>query len=843
MANELSTRLTNDASQFNQSMEQATDKVEQFQGATDDAKKSIDDLGKKGALSTRELLKEIGKLSGSEKNLSNYRRQLAQMTRDIQDLSINYANMTKEMQQSDIGKATLQRINELTTAAGKYRDAIGDAQQSIRNMASDTQWVDAFKSTIDIASGALQTFAASGILSAKSQEDLVKVIAKVKAVESSAVGIKKVLENLNKNSALLDAVRTVQKAALTKAINLETAATGKLTIAQKALNAVARMNPYLLLATACAAAGVAIYAFIKHTKNAENATKSAAQVQKEYNQSLNEARKAAGDSVGKFSLLCAQYKTLKTEAEKTQWIKDNKSNFDELGLSLDNINDAQKILIDRADDYIRVLTLEAEAAALMSYYQDEYKKNIEKSIQAQEKAENAGKDFWGLTKKDIKKYGLQKDVDYTEEWSQPNPYNPEEIPQRTFKLTEEGKAKLKQAGVDAGKAVMDGVEQSLSPVAKLLLDKQQEAAKLRADLGQTGGSTNNNNNNNNGGKKGDEDKILSQIKLLEEAIETKKKEVNLYKDESEEQARVVNELVEMNKQYDALVKKHNDWLVQLRKQRTGQIEPLDITVAPKFESTINGANRITMPDQKLEVPVTPKLEPLYLDEWLDGLVDQIDGFAGLADGIVGSFEGVYNSVKKLGDAIEDAETPLESFFAIWDTGMQIVNMAATIIDAVSTLTTFLNGKMGIQIGLKKADTETTKENTREKIKNAGADAAAAIAGGAKSVADLPVVGWILAGVAAVTLLATLMSAMSSAKGFATGGQVGTRSSTGDNILTWLSDGELILNKKQQNKLWDEMNQPQQPTYSGSPSGKVEFVIHGTELRGVLNNLNKKNSMI
>lgn len=842
MANELSTRLTNDASQFNQSMEQATDKVEQFQGATDDAKKSIDDLGKKGALSTRELLKEIGKLSGSEKNLSNYRRQLAQMTRDIQDLSINYANMTKEMQQSDIGKATLQRIQELTTQAGKYKDAIGDAQQSIRNMASDTQWVDAFKDAIDVASGALQTFAAAGILSADSQEKLVKVIATVKAVESSSVGIKKVLEKLNKNSALLDGVRAIQKKALIKATELETAATGKATIAQKAFNLVAKANPYVLLATAALAAGTAIYAIVKHTNNAKNATKSAAQVQKEYNQSLNEARKSAGDSIGKFSLLCAQYKTLKTEAEKTQWIKDNKSNFDELGLSLNDINDAQKILIDRADDYIRVLTLEAEAAALMSYYQDEYKKNIEKSIQAQEKAENAGKDFWGLTKKDIKKYNLQKDVDYTEEWSQPNPYNPEEIPQRTFKLTEEGKAKLKQAGVDAGKAVMDGVEQSLSPVAKLLLDKQQEAARLRNELGQTGGSTNN-NNNNNGGKKGDEDKILSQIKLLEEAIETKKKEVNLYKDESEEQAKVINELVEMNKQYDALVKKHNEWLVQLREQRTGKLEPLDITVNPKFESTINGANAIKMPDQKLEVPITPKLEPLYLDEWLDGLVDQIDGFAGLADGIVGSFEGVYNSVKKLGDAIDDAEGPLESFFAIWDTGMQIINMAATIIDAVSTLTTFLNGKMGIQIGLKKADTETTKENTREKIKNAGADAAAAIAGGAKSVSDIPVVGWILAGVAAVTLLATLISAMSSAKGFATGGVVGGNSYYGDKILARLNSGELILNRDQQMKAWEEMNAPQAPDNNIYFPSRVELVARGTELRGVLNNLNKKNSMI
>ena len=839
MANELSTRLTNDASQFNQSMDQATDKVEQFQGATDDAKKSIDDLGKKGALSTKELLKEIGKLSGSEKNLSNYRKQLGQMTRDIQDLSINYANMTKEMQNSDIGKATLQRIQELTTQAGKYKDAIMDAQQSIRNMASDTQWVDAFKDAIDVASGALQTFAAAGILSADSQEKLVKVIATVKAVESSSVGIKKVLEKLNKNSALLDGVRAIQKKALIKATELETISTGKATIAQKAFNAVARMNPYLLLATACAAAGVAIYAFVKHTKNAEKATKSAAQVQKEYNQSLKEARKSAGDSIAKFELLRAQYVSLKTDAEKTEWIKDNKDKFSELGVELNNIADAQKWLVDNADKFIKALTLEAEAAALMSYYEEEYKKGIEQSVKAQEKASRTSPG--GPTREQRKSGQFKEGVDYTSR-TIISPSSAGAVSQTIYEWTDEGRNKAEKFGENAGKAVLEGYSKALGPAATLAAQKLTEAKALRGDSTPT--PSNNNNNNNNGGNanKKKEEEYKSQIKLLEEAIKKQQDLLPYVEDQSEEEAKILNTIVELNKQLDEAKKKHDEFLRSLREQRTGKLEPITVPVTPEFESHLKTANTITMPDQKLEVPVTPKLEPLYLDEWLDGLVDQIDGFAGLADGIVGSFEGVYNSVKKLGDAIDDAEGPLESFFAIWDTGMQIINMAATIIDAVSTLTTFLNGKMGIQIGLKKADTETTKENTREKIKNAGADAAAAIAGGAKSVSDIPVVGWILAGVAAVTLLATLMSAMSSAKGFARGGVVGGNSYYGDKILARLNSGELVITRDQQAKLWDEMNPPQQPTYS-SPGGKVEFVIHGTELRGVLRNIDKKNGMI
>ena len=61
------------------------------------------------AKSTKDLISELSKITGAERNLSNYRRQLMQMTKDIQDLTINYRNLSDADKNSDIGKQPHQR--------------------------------------------------------------------------------------------------------------------------------------------------------------------------------------------------------------------------------------------------------------------------------------------------------------------------------------------------------------------------------------------------------------------------------------------------------------------------------------------------------------------------------------------------------------------------------------------------------------------------------------------------------------------------------------------------------------------------------------------------------------
>ena len=70
-------------------------------------------------------------------------------------------------------------------------------------------------------------------------------------------------------------------------------------------------------------------------------------------------------------------------------------------------------------------------------------------------------------------------------------------------------------------------------------------------------------------------------------------------------------------------------------------------------------------------------------------------------------------------------------------------------------------------------------------------------------------------------------------GFASGGIVGGTSYSGDKQLIRVNSGEMVLNGKQQAKLFSMING------GASGGGEVTFRIAGQQLVGVLNNYNAK----
>ena len=101
--------------------------------------------------------------------------------------------------------------------------------------------------------------------------------------------------------------------------------------------------------------------------------------------------------------------------------------------------------------------------------------------------------------------------------------------------------------------------------------------------------------------------------------------------------------------------------------------------------------------------------------------------------------------------------------------------------------------------------------------------------------------WIeaIAAVAALgaAVAAAISMSMSHKAKFANGGIVGGSSFTGDRVTAQVNSGEMILNKAQQARLFKLAN-------GGAVGGnQVEFHISGTELVGVLNNMNRKNRLI
>lgn len=111
--------------------------------------------------------------------------------------------------------------------------------------------------------------------------------------------------------------------------------------------------------------------------------------------------------------------------------------------------------------------------------------------------------------------------------------------------------------------------------------------------------------------------------------------------------------------------------------------------------------------------------------------------------------------------------------------------------------------------------------------------AKAIAEGASSAAQVPIVGWINA----IAAISAMMAAFASMPMYATGGIVGGNSFTGDNMLIRANSGEMILNKKQQANLFNMLDGGY--VAKNITSGNVEFKIKGKELVGVLTAYNNK----
>lgn len=882
---DLVTRLKLDNSQYNSGIDSAKQKTKEFQDTADDASKSINDLGSKGARSASELLKEMGKMENAGRSASNFRKQLGEIQKQIVDLTVNYRNMSTEMQNSPLGQEVAAKIQELTIQAAQYKDAIGDVSQEIRNLASDTAVWDGMKMGIDTASAALQGFVSMGILSADSQEKLVAVIAKLKSIEAATNAVIKIGNALQKNSAMIQGVRTVQTKALAKAKDLEAAATGRATIAQRLFNKVAMANPYVLLAAAIIAVGTALAAFAIKANKAKQEQEKLTKAHEAYMDKMKDSISKMGEAAYSYDNLRKKYVELRTEAEKQQFLVDYKDKLDDLGISVNDINGLEDVFINKTDAFRRACILRAQAMGLESMQAESYKEMMSELMAARDLA--AGRNGQRVNEKDplfdlLDKYNVYGD------WNG-----------LTGKVKRAGKDYIVTSN-DVMKDLETAIRNHFAGVSKTIDDEQKDLEKQVAAL-DLGDAFNFNGKGNSGTPKTNTPKGGSKTNKEQiEALEGSKKALQdlISKTTALRDAQVVgteewekqNKLLEdYQKQLDEVLGKE----ARLKNPLMEKIEPI--------KPEIKLPDKIELPKQKLEVDLTPKgdkmkkifdearAEAQKIQDWfdigaisadmakqmiaglneqlerqgikakvdieipdeavqkIDSLVAKMDNIGSLSNG-VNAINEIYESLSGLTDKLDEAENGWEQFFAVFQAGMSVFSSVTTIIETVGRAMELLNVAKSASIGLTQQEaTAVTQEaaahsaNAGAAISEAAAEGAAAGAKGASSVASIPYVGPVLAVAAIASIMAAIIGMISQAKGFANGGIVDAPYKFGDKNLVRVNDGEMILNTQQQANLFKMLNDGRQ---DGSPAGgQVEFKIQGTQLVGVLNNINKRNSKI
>lgn len=313
-----------------------------------------------------EEMKRLQEVTGKHQlNVGNYpeaRKELMELTNAIAGLTLQYRSMSEEERNSAEGQALFNKIQQQTQEAGKFKDAVSDIKQAISAQASDTMMLDqitmglrTMTSAYGVAKGAMQIF---GIETEEAEEAQAKLQA-VMVITNAATQIQNALQ---KQSALMIGVTNAQLKAQAIGENLVAAAKGKgviatkaATIAQRVFNAVAKANPYVLLATGIIAAVTALFAFTNSTKKAE-------QEQENLNRVLDDTRdkmsrindsadfdiaiaEAAGKSTEellKMRLAAAQaaVEIAKNAYFSQAWTKDNKEQMKELQAELQKANKA-----------------------------------------------------------------------------------------------------------------------------------------------------------------------------------------------------------------------------------------------------------------------------------------------------------------------------------------------------------------------------------------------------------------------------------------------------------------------------------------------------------------------
>lgn len=319
-------------------------------------------------------LKELDKSIGNhQRNVGNYAGDIKAALGKTQDGIVACASASK---------SSIEKVDDSVAASAEsFKKAL--AEQDDATITTRTKLESVQKVATGLASGYAALQGVTALLGIEN-ENLEKTLVKVQAAMAIAQGV----------GGLKDLVEGVSRAkvAFQGALVGCKAFIGGLSGVQKAI-----------IATGIGALVVAIGLLIANwdklskmvghnKKTNEEYAESVKEVVEREKERNNTIGKYVGNAVSKYKLLQHEWNNLKTTQEKTEWVNKNQSAFNDLGIAVNSVVAAQKAFVDNADDVIKVLRLEAEAAALAELYQESFKKTVlkQQELKTKEKTIKSG---------------------------------------------------------------------------------------------------------------------------------------------------------------------------------------------------------------------------------------------------------------------------------------------------------------------------------------------------------------------------------------------------------------------------------------------------------------------
>lgn len=103
------------------------------------------------------------------------------------------------------------------------------------------------------------------------------------------------------------------------------------------------------------------------------------------NDTIKESTSAYGDNLFTLQKLSREWKDLSSHKERIEWIKENKEEFDKLGVSITDVNDAENLFVENTAVMVEALKLRAKAMAARKLASEQYEEAIKKEAEAEKR--------------------------------------------------------------------------------------------------------------------------------------------------------------------------------------------------------------------------------------------------------------------------------------------------------------------------------------------------------------------------------------------------------------------------------------------------------------------------
>lgn len=354
---------------------------------------------------TRDKIKNISNaIAETSANLEQSKQRMAQFANEAGNASSKTTALRTQLRNARqavaelilSGKQNTAEFGRAVNEANKLQAAFNKVSFAVSGKSLASNSFGMLATGIQGVTGAMTTYMGVAGLFTKDQKKLMEIQTKLQAVMSISVGVQQTLGAAVKIATMFDALKasalaavnaemaknTAATAAQTAAQSVETAATVAQTgatwgfvTALKAVKLAIKSIPVIgwVLAAISAVVAAATYIYNKMTeltdeektmkKVAEDNARAQEALRNEYANSDKEIAK----NIVTFETLKNKYEKVKGKSkELDKFLKENKGQFDGLGVSIKNAADAENLFNKGSDKFIQSMKLRIKATALFN---------------------------------------------------------------------------------------------------------------------------------------------------------------------------------------------------------------------------------------------------------------------------------------------------------------------------------------------------------------------------------------------------------------------------------------------------------------------------------------------